>query len=202
VTGWTFALLAYLAAAVGTFGPVYRILRRKVELHPGGPSFSESPHFSEHGKLLLAQNFERLRGTLGFWKTQAQRYKAFHTYSLIWVTVSTVTVPFLAQAISDDVWSKWSVSTVGAHAALLLALSRSFRVESNYKAFRQGESDFYDLNRRLLDRPQRFGTTEDDQIAAYLEQVDIIRRIVRSAETDNLPSIEEVSKSRPSGSET
>jgi hypothetical protein len=194
MNGWAVALFAYVMVALVSFLPVLRLLLKKVELHPGGPSFEDSPWFSDDAKRLLSQNFERIRGTLGFWKTQATRYHVFYLYSVIWVTVATVSVPFVAQAISGDPWSRWFLSVISAHAALLLALTRAFRVEGNYKALRQGESEFYDLYRRLLDRPKYFGRNEREQIDRYLEQVDVIRRVVRTAETDNLPSIEEVAQ--------
>ncbi|WP_410621443.1 hypothetical protein [Amycolatopsis sp. cmx-8-4] len=197
MNGWTLALILYPAAAVGSFVPVGRALLKGVDLHPGGPSFDESPHFSEEARKLLDQHFERLRGTLGYWKTQASKYKAFHTYCLVWITLSTASVPFLSQAITDDAQSKWLLTIVGAHAAILLAFSRAFRVENNYKAFRHGESEFYDLYRRLLDRPRLFGLTEQQQLAAYFEQVEIVRRSIRTSETDNFPSVDEIAPVRP-----
>jgi hypothetical protein len=73
---------------------------------------------------------QRIQGTLTFWKTQAIRYKAFHNYAVVWITVSTVAVPFIAQSVdSSNAWSKWCVSIIGAYAALLLALSRAFRTD-------------------------------------------------------------------------
>lgn len=197
MTGWQIALIVYVVLASATFLPVLRLFLRWVELKPGGPSFAESPHFSEEAKARLTQNFDRMRGTLRFWKTHAVRYRAFHVYALVWITISTVTVPVIAQAVGTDPWSRWFLSIVGAHAALLLATSRAFRIESNYRAFRDGESDFYDLYRRFLDRPQLFGESEDDQLAAYFERVDIVRQLVRSAETDNLPSVEEALRPPP-----
>ncbi|MEQ0563981.1 hypothetical protein ABJI51_33290 [Amycolatopsis sp. NEAU-NG30] len=197
MNGWTLALILYPAVAAGSFAPVGRVLLKGVDLHPGGPSFDESPHFSEEARKLLEQHFERLRGTLGYWKTQASKYKAFHTYCLVWITLATASVPFLSQAITDDAQSKWLLTIVGAHAAILLAFSRAFRVENNYKAFRHGESEFYDLYRRLLDRPRLFGQTEQQQLAAYFEQVEIVRRSIRASETDNFPSVEEIAPVRP-----
>jgi hypothetical protein len=194
VNNWAVALVVYVTVAFLSFLPVLMLLIKRVKPHPGGPSFDDSPWFSDVAKNILNHNFERLRGALGFWKTQSARYHAFYIYSVIWVTLATVSVPFIAQAISSDPWSRWFLSVVSAHAALLLALSRAFRVEGNYKAFRQGESEFYDLWRRLLDRPESFGRDEREQIQRYLENVEVIRRLVRTAETDNLPSIEEVAQ--------
>jgi hypothetical protein len=190
VNGWTWATAGYSIAVVMSFIPVLAALLRGVERHPGGPSFPESSKFSDDAKTALVQHYERLSGTLSFWKTQAFRYKRFHTYAVIWVTVSTVSVPFLAQSITNNPWSKWCVTVIGAYAALLLSLSRAFRVENNYKAFRQGESEFYDTWRKLLDDPAAFGRTEAEQLQRYFELVALIRQKVRAAETDNIPSIE------------
>jgi hypothetical protein len=154
--GWPAALVVYAAAAVITFVPVARNLLMPVTLHPGGDSFADSQHFSPAAQTALTQHYSRIQGTLSFWKLQAAKYKSFHTYSLIWITISTVSVPFLAQAVSADKWSKWLLTIVGAYAALLFALVRAFRVEANYKAFRHGESEFYDTYRRMLDLPGIF----------------------------------------------
>jgi hypothetical protein len=194
VNNWAIALVVYITVAALSFLPVLTRLIKRVKPHPGGPSFEDSPWFSDAARDVLNQNFERLRGALGFWKAQSARYHAFYICSVIWVTIATVSVPFIAQAISSDPWSRWFLSVVSAHAALLLALSRAFRVEGNYKAFRQGESDFYDLWRRMLDRPESFGSDEKEQLQRYFENVEVIRRVVRTAETDNLPSIEEVAQ--------
>ncbi|MFG1612481.1 hypothetical protein ACGFI3_06965 [Nonomuraea wenchangensis] len=198
INGWAIALLAYLVAAIVSLYPAVRLLFKMVNLNPGGPSFDTASHFSDAGRERLNQNFQRIQGTLMFWKTQAERYKRFHMYSLTWIGISTISLPILAQAITADPWSKNLMTVVAAHAALTLGLSRSFRVESHYKAFRNGESDFYDLYRRMLDRPEVFGATEEEQIKKYLEQVEKVRRLVRAAETDNLPSIEEVAQVGPS----
>lgn len=193
VNYWSIAILVYVILAAVTFLPVLRILLKPVALNPGGPSFDESPSFTDKAKLKLQQHFDRLRGTLSFWKNQAEKYRAFHRYCLCWSITAGVLVPFLAQAIGSDGVSKWLVTIVSAHAALMLGFSKGFRVEQNYKAFRQGESEFYDLYRRFLDSPTEFGETEDEQLDTYFAQVNFIRKIVRSAEIDNIPAIEEAS---------
>jgi hypothetical protein len=148
-------------------------------------------------RIRLQQNFDRLKGTLVFWKTQAERYRRLHVYSLFWITVSVAAVPVLALAVTNDGWSRAFLTVVSLYAATLLGLMRAFRIEANYRAFRNGESDFYDLYRRFLDRPETFGDAELEQVSRYLEQVELVRRMVRAAETDNLPSVEEVASGIP-----
>jgi hypothetical protein len=192
VNPWALALGGYLVLALGSFVPVARRLIRPATPYPGGPSFEDSPWFSDQAKSLLSQHFERMRGTLGFWKNRAVRYSSFLTYSITWVTIAAVVIPILSQTLSQDPWARWLLTTVSAHSSILLALTRAFKVEKNVQAFRHGESDFYDLHRRLLDRPRVFGSTEPERLANYFEQAELIRRFIRTAETDNFPSMNEI----------
>lgn len=86
------------------------------------------------------------------------------------------------------------MTVISTHTALLIAFHRALKIENNFKAFRHGESEFYDLYRRLLDRPKSFGDSEEKQIETYFIEVENIRRAVRIAETDNLPMIDDNKK--------
>jgi hypothetical protein len=113
-------------------------------------------------------------------------------------------MPFLTQAIDpSDKASRWFLTTVAVHVALLLGFHRGLKVAEHFRAFRHGESEFYDTYRRLLDRPEVFGSDESSQIKTYFEEVATIRKFVRNAETDSLPMVEDVreqmSKASPGG---
>jgi CRISPR/Cas system-associated protein Csm6 len=129
---------------------------------------------------------------LKFWKKQAVTYKRFHYYTIWWTIPSAVVIPFLAQAVTQDPFSKWLITLISSHTAILLSLHKALKVERNYKAFRQGESEFYDLYRRLLDRPSAFGETEEEQLNNYFDAVENVRKYVRNAEVDNFPAVEQV----------
>jgi hypothetical protein len=101
-------------------------------------------------------------------------------------------MPFLAQAIDQSPTAKWLLTIIAAHVALILAFHRGLKIAEHFRAFRHGESEFYDTNRRLLDRPESFGPNEEAQVKKYFEEVAQIRKFVRNAETDSLPSVEEV----------
>ena len=139
---WLLSIIIYLGLAVLTFVPVLVRLVRKVELFNGGAGPEESPLFSDEAKTRLSQNHARMLGTLGFWKKQAEFYKRFHYYALIWVIPSSVLIPFLSQAIDEDPYSNWFLSVVSALSAVLLSFHQWLKVEQNYKAFRQGESTY------------------------------------------------------------
>ncbi len=192
MSGWLVAIVVYGALAVLTAIPIIAALVRGVRLHPGGASFNESSAFSDAAKTKLTQHYSRMAGTLGFWKNQAELYRRLHYYTLCWTIPSSVAIPFLVQAITADPSSRWLATLVSGYTAVLLSFHRALKVDANYKAFRQGESGFYDTYRRLLDRPESFGASEDEQVAAYFDAVENLRKYVRNAEIDNLPSVEQV----------
>lgn len=189
---WLLAIDVFITLTVLTLIPTLVALLKRVKLHPGGDSFDESNFFTEENKQLLKQHYSRIQGTLVFWKNQAEKYKHFHYYCLYWTIPTSILLPIVIQAIDYDPYSKLLVTVMSTHTALVLAFHRGFRVDKNYKEFRHGESEFYDTYRRLLDRPESFGETEREQIDRYFQEVEKIRRMVRNAETDNLPNIEEI----------
>ena len=184
----------YLLFSVGTLTPTLANAVRGVTLKPGGQSFESSPHFSEEGKKRLIDHYSRLTGTLGFWKKRAALYKSFHYYCIIWTILSSWAAPILA-SISPDApsgtdFSKPLIILVSSHLALALSFHKGLKVADGMKSFRHGESEFYDLYRKLLDRPKTLGEDENTQIESYILEVERIRKFVRNAETENLPMIE------------
>jgi hypothetical protein len=189
---WAWVIAGYAVLTVATFIPTLMALLAPVKLLPGGASFEQST-FSAEGKKRLEQHYSRLQGTLGYWKREATAAGRFHSYCLWWTIISSSLMPFMSQAIDPtQPASKWLLTIIAAHVALLLGFHRGLRVADRYKAFRHGESEFYDTYRRLLDRPESFVADENSQIKKYFEEVELIRRYVRNAETDSLPTIEDV----------
>ncbi len=190
--GWLLATFAYILAICASFLPVMRAIRMKVELAPPGDGFEQCA-FSAEGRARLAQHYSRIRGTLGYWKNKAAMYKALHYYMLIWTIPSSVLIPTLLPFTTDGM-SKVLVTVISATTAVLLSFHRGLKIEDNLKAFRHGESEFYDCMRRILDSPETFGPDEATRIQAYFVEVERIRRFVRNAETDNLATPDEAQK--------
>ncbi|KUO72872.1 MAG: hypothetical protein APF81_26720 [Desulfosporosinus sp. BRH_c37] len=189
---WLGFSLGYSVLAISTLIRTLLAVFKKIELNPGGSSFDESPHFSDQAKKILIQHYSRIQGTLGFWKNQAEKYKRFHYYCMYWTIPASIMIPIITQWIDGQPYSKWLPTIISTHTAILIAFHNGFKVDKNFKSFRHGESDYYDLNRRLLDRPETFGKTEDERLNNYFREVEIVRRFVRNAETDNLPMVEDV----------
>lgn len=187
---WLAAVLIYCAIAFLTFIPTLRAMLKRVKLFPGGSSFEDSPYFSDEAKKILVQHDSRIQGTLVFWKNEAEKYRKFHYYSVSWTILASTLIPILTQVITDEPFSKLLLTVISTHTALLLGFHRGFKVDKNFQAFRSGESDFYDLRRRLLDRPKSFGANENEQIERYATEVEALRKFVRNSETDNAPVFE------------
>ncbi len=126
-----------------------------------------------------------------FVKNKAERYRRFHLYTLCWTIPISILISIIVQyaEIGEAVLFLTIIST---HSALLITFHKAFKVENNYKAFRLGESKFYDLYRLLLDNPKSFGDTEERQIQKYFSNVDLIRKTVRMAEIDNFPMANDI----------
>lgn len=186
----------YLAAATISLFPTIRNVIGKVKLNPSGASFEAADHFSEVNRKRLADHYTRLMGTLGFWKKKAATYTSFHYYCVIWTILSAWAVPIISalspQAVDSSGFSKLLIVLVSGHVALALSFHKGLRVADGMKAFRHGESEFYDLYRRLLDRPHTLGADEETQVDSYFAEVERIRKLVRIAETESLPSVEDV----------
>jgi hypothetical protein len=191
MTPWTTSIICYIGLALVSFIPVVIAMLKKVKLHPGGETFSESPYFTDANKKLLQQHFTRLHGTLIFWKNKAEWHKRFHYYTLFWTIPVSILIPIITQTVDTTFEAKLFLTIISTHTAILIAFHRALKIENNFKAFRHGESEFYDLYRRLLDRPISFGATEKKQIETYFIEVENIRKAVRIAETDNLPMIDD-----------
>ena len=135
MTVWGWLIATYIALAFVTLLPTLQALFSGVKLNAGGASFRES-QFSEEAKLKLEQHFSRLHGTLAFWKREATRNSRFHYYCLCWTILSSSIMPFLTQAINPaDAASKWLLTIIAAHIALLLGFHRGLKVAEHFKAF-------------------------------------------------------------------
>lgn len=190
---WLIAILTYSAIALLTLLPTLKVILSKIALHDGGAGFDDSS-FSEDAKKRLIDHYSRLQGTLGFWKKRATIYTSFHYYSVFWTILSAWAVPLIGSIApqTEGSYSKWLIVLISSHVALALSFHRGLKVSEGMKAFRHGESEFYDLYRRLLDRPHVLGDDETKQVDSHFSEVERIRRLVRTAETESVPNVESI----------
>ncbi len=192
---WAIALTAYVATAAISLLPTIKAVFKKIQLAEAAFGFQECVNFSEENRDRLQQHYSRLQGTLVFWKNTAAKYGRFHYYCVFWTILGGISVPILAQAITDDPYSKWLLTIVSGHLAILYVSHRTFKAEQNFKAFRLGESRYYDLRRTLLDSPERLGDTEEAQIQNYFDETALLREEMRIREVDGIASFEDLKSS-------
>ncbi|HTD17477.1 MAG TPA: hypothetical protein VK673_19995 [Chthoniobacterales bacterium] len=198
---WLVSTWVYVALALGSFIPVWRAARRKITKTDVESSASQAKEtiakarpidgLDDTIREVMSLNFERLAGTLMFWKFEAAKYRAAHFYCLFWTIPSAVLIPILTQAVGGSPSGTTLVTVISAFTAILLAFHRGLKIEENYRGFRHGESEFYDLFRRMLDRPAALGKDPKAQIDSYLIETETIRRFVRNAETNNMATLDE-----------
>lgn len=186
---WIIGNVILLIAALFTSVQIAAAAYKKISLHEGGSGFEDSNKFSKEARGELIQHYSRIQGTLIFWKNQATLYERLYKYAVVWSIVSAVLIPVLIQVFDPtNIWSRIFMTVLSISTGLLIALSRGFKSEELFRAFRTSESDFYDLRRRLLDLPDNFGKSEQEILDNYFKQVAKIRKAARDAELNNPPS--------------
>lgn len=50
MTPWNISIICYIGLALLSFIPVVIAMLKKVKLHPGGETFTESPYFTDANK--------------------------------------------------------------------------------------------------------------------------------------------------------
>lgn len=190
MTAYDMGALIYASIAVITLVYCAWPLIFGARLYPGGPSFEDCPHFDDEQRRRLQQNYERVKGTLRFWKGKAEGYTKIHYYCVLFTIISSWAVPLISAIAPDIGQAKWLILTISSHIALALSLHRGLNVTENMQVFRHGESGFYDLNRRLLDTPKEFGHSPEEQLESYFKDVADLRRFVRRQETESAPVVD------------
>ncbi|MDR0325687.1 MAG: DUF4231 domain-containing protein [Oscillospiraceae bacterium] len=188
INAWIYGIIAYSIIALGTLVPVLKALLEKPKIELVGETFGSSTIFSKGAKQRLISHYSRIEKSLIDWTQKTKLYKRLHYYCLIWTIPIAILTPMLLQAIGENSYSKWFLTIMTTHAAILIALHEAFKVESNYKTYRVGGANFFDLYRRLLDYPKSLGETEEEQLYKYFSLVEDLKKNVRAQETENIPA--------------
>lgn len=162
---------------------------KKIELKRPSIWFSESDSFGSQQQRLITHQ-ERILGTLGFWKNKAALHNRINMSKTYWSLISSIVIPVLLQFYDNkDVWANVFMTVITTWSAILVGLDYTLKSEQKYRGFRQCESDYYDLARRLLDHPKENEEELKEQVDEFLEAVEQIRKIGRAVETDSTISI-------------
>lgn len=186
---WVIAVGVYALAALLTGIPIIKIMVKKVIPENVPDDIASHPDLSEKAKRRISDNYKRLAGSLGFWKLRAKQNRWLTTYVTWWAIPSSIAIPIIVQS-SDSEGAKLMITCMSAYSAILLVMAQRLRSEINFRAYREGESAFYDTFRALMDAPSRFGDSEDEQLVEYFVRVERIRQAVREGELSSLAKLE------------
>jgi hypothetical protein len=176
---------------LATLGDLLKAHFKWIPLKKSGPWFDEADQFSEAGKARLMAHYERMAGTLIFWKNKAALYEKLSRYAISWAIMSGVLLPALIQVYDkSNIYANFLLTLLIVWTTILSAFSRSFKAEELYRSFRHWESEYYDLSRRLLDRRIESPNEENSQIDLYISAAEKIRQAARDAETSNQPKVD------------
>lgn len=186
---WLLSILIYFTLVIISFIPVFTAIVKKIKVKPEEP-FNQSTYFDDDEKKRLNQNYERMQGALTYHKNNVLKFSRFHNYTLFWTIPTSIAIPVLISYVGDGNASKLLVTLISAFCAVLLSFHKAFKVEENNKAFRMGESEFYDVFRRFIDRPDSFGKTKKEQIDGYFDAVEKVRIAMRDTELKGKGSLD------------
>lgn len=187
---WRWMIICYVLLAIISAWPLIRVFLTHPAPVQACPYIDSQPDFSDEAKLRIKANYARICGALGFWQLKAKQNRCVTTYVAFWAIPSSILVPIIAQA-SDNPGAKLLITVMSAYSAILLVMAQRLKTDVNFRAYREGESAFYDTFRALMDDPKQFGDNEEEQLRRYFQIVQEIRKDVREGELASLAKLEE-----------
>lgn len=192
---WALITFAYVLLIALTFFPVLRENRASVakQILTISEGDLKSKKLSAEGLEMVKDNFNRIQGSLKFWKKQAAQNKRFHFYVMLWTTIAAPLIPFLTQEIGDSSSPvRVLLTIVSVHSAIFLSFHRLLKPDKAFVSYRRAESNYYDLLRTILDRPHLMGGgNEVNNLDIYFERVNHLRENARNLEiAEYFPTME------------
>ena len=185
---WKIAMISLVIGILFSLIPIGWALLKKVKLKKTSFWFGESKNFGEQQQRLIEHEC-RMEGTLIYWKNKAYIHHRIHLIKVIWSLISAVTLPVLVQFYNkNDPWSVAFLTCLTTWTGFIVALAHALRSEQLYQAYRQCESDYYDMARNLLDWPESDPQKLKNSVDIFIKNAEKIRQVGRKTETGSPPS--------------
>jgi hypothetical protein len=186
---WRAGITALTVSIAVTIVPIVVSFLGISRLNPQERWFDTADYLGPQ-KERVEDHFSRMVGTLMYWKSKAAAHYRLHLARVVWSLASAVSLPVLIQRYEpDNAWSVIFMTMLTTWTGFVVALAYTLKSEEKYQGFRQQESDFYDVSRRLLDSAR--GKTDEDlrtQVDQYIREVNEVRKVGRRVETGSPPS--------------
>ncbi|MDF5723122.1 MAG: hypothetical protein PUP91_22140 [Rhizonema sp. PD37] len=189
INPWAIGILILCIGILITIIPIFNAFLKKIDLHSVETWFDNASNLGAQQQR-LKEHFDRIRGTLVYWKNKAAAYQRLDSARVTWSLISGVSLPVLVQFYNaTDKWAVGFMTVLTTWTGLIVTLAYTLKAEQKYQGFRQQESDYYDISRTLLDFPEKDPDRLEQQVDEYIEKVAHIRRVARQVETDSPPSV-------------
>ena len=187
--GWWYGGSAALAVGIVTTAlPIIWSFLGFSDLNDPGPWFNNAANLGAQASRLQA-HYERIEGTLRFWKNKATAHYRLHLARVMWSLISSVSLPVLVQRFEkNEPGAVLFMTALTTWVGLISILAYTLKSEEKYQGFRQQESDFYDEGRRLLDFADPNDPNFKDRVDGYIRTIDQVRKVGRRVETGSPPS--------------
>jgi hypothetical protein len=180
---WFWATVALVFAILFTVIPLLRKFTEKIELSAVQPWFHESDDLGDQKERVI-NNFERIRGSLVYWKKKAAAFNALDDARVFWSIISSVTLPVLVQVYdSSQLFANVFFTSLTVWTGGLVTYAYTVKAEQKYQGFRAIESDYYDASRDLLDFAKDSPDNLNERVDHYIRTVAKIREMARDVET-------------------
>jgi hypothetical protein len=189
IDGWGIAVLSTIAVAIVTAIMIAWNRRPKKPVATADQVFIDMPP-DEDLRQFAATVYAGTRGALRNWQRKAWFYGWLHYYTVLWTSLSTLSLPFLVQYVGRSPNARLLVQLLASFAAVIYGLHATFRVKVNFQRFRVHESTVYSLIRTVQQRPAMFGASLEDQKSGFSAEVEKVRDLARNDEIDNTPNAE------------
>lgn len=185
---WFVALSVLIVGILTTIVSLAEAFLNQVRLDEA-PKWIEQATNLGGQKQRVLEHYERLKGTLVYWKNDAAAHNRLHNARVFWSLLSAVLLPVLVRLYDGtEQWSLIFMTVFTTWTGLIVALAYTFKSEQRYQGMRQQESDYYDLARRLLDFADSNDPDIKDVVDQYIADTEAIRQMARRVETGAPPS--------------
>lgn len=179
---WLYAISILIISIILTLIPLVKAMLQKVEPDKATPWFNDAIQLADQQERVIA-NFDRIKGTLVYWKNQAYAYSKLEDARLFWSILSSVLLPILVQVYDKSLLANIFFTTLTVWTGILVTFSYTLKAEQKYQGFRAIESDYYDISRELLDFTKKEPQELEAQVENYFKTVEKIREMARDVET-------------------
>ncbi|MGH1350297.1 MAG: hypothetical protein ACRBBN_05755 [Methyloligellaceae bacterium] len=188
---WIFLNIIVILGIVGTLAPISWAFLLKISPDKT-PIWLEEAQISEEQKQRVLKHHKLIAGTLKYWKNQAAAHERLFIARKVWSIFASVTLPAFVQLYDKSDYALSFITIFTMFSGFIVLLAYAFKSEEKHRGFRQYESEYYDIARRLINLPAETEEQLKKQVDEFILLAEKIRKAARKVETgDTLSAIDQ-----------